>query len=114
MDTIEFMNVIVSVLSGLAVCIPLVIQLTKYIKALVQEKNWNTLLKFVIELMEDAEEMFDDGASRKEWVLHMITSSSTYINYNIDIEVVSKMIDDLCSMTKVVNPPSRENETVSK
>lgn len=114
MDTMEWVNIIVSILSGVAACIPLVIKLVQYVKEAAKEKNWNTLLKLVMELMQDAEEMFEDGASRKEWVLHMVTSSADYINYDIDIEVVSKMIDDLCAMTKVVNPPSVENETVSE
>ena len=33
----------------------------------------------------------------------MVESTATTINYPIDMEVVSALIDQLCSMSKVVN-----------
>lgn len=96
-------TIIVSILSGLAACIPLVIQLVKYVKRSVEEKNWNQLLKLVTNLMEEAEKKFATGAERKEWVLAMVKASADTINYPINLEEVSKLIDSLCDMSKIVN-----------
>ena len=101
----QFMELIITVLSGLTVCIPLVVKLVEYVQKATKEKNWNNLLKLVIELMETAETQFDNGADRKTWVLETVKTSAEFINYDIDINVVSKLIDSLCDMTKVVNPP---------
>lgn len=35
----------------------------------------------------------------------MIKASANEVNYDIDMEAVSKLIDDLCSMPKKVNAP---------
>lgn len=96
-------TIIVSILSGLAACIPLVIQLVKYVKKSVEEKNWNQLLNLVTNLMEEAEKKFATGAERKEWVLAMVKASADAINYPINLEEVSKLIDSLCDMSKIVN-----------
>ena len=34
-----------------------------------------------------------------------VKASADTVNYDIDMDVVSKMIDDLCAMSKVVNAP---------
>ena len=96
-------TIIVSILSGLAACITLVIQLVKYVKKSVEEKNWNQLLNLVTNLMEEAEKKFATGAERKEWVLAMVKASADTINYPINLEEVSKLIDSLCDMSKIVN-----------
>lgn len=102
----EWAKYIVSILSGLAATIPLVIQLVKYVKQAIKEKNWNQMLKMVMGYMETAEEKFSTGAERKEWVLAMVKASADTVNYDIDLEVVSRLIDSLCSMSKVVNAPT--------
>ncbi len=107
----EWMNYVVSILSGLAIAIPLVIKLVEYVKKAIQEKNWNKLLDLTMSLMEEAEKKFDDGATRKEWVLAMVKASADSINYNIDIEAVSDLIDSLCAMSKVVNYESTSVES---
>lgn len=96
-------NIIISILSGLAACIPLVVQLVKYVKKAIEEKNWNQLLKLVMNLMEEAEKKFDTGAERKEWVMSMVKASASSINYEIDMDAVSSLIDSLCDMSKIVN-----------
>ena len=103
----QLIECIVQILSGLVVLIPLVIKLIEYVKKATKEKNWNQLLKLVIELMETAEGKFTDGATKKEWVLQMIQASSDTINYDIDIEEVGKLIDSLCDMSNIVNAPTK-------
>ena len=96
-------NIIVSILTGIATAIPLIVQLVKYVKQAVQEKNWNQLVAMVMKLMEEAEKKFETGADRKEWVMTMIKASSDSINYPVDMDAISALIDSLCDMSKVVN-----------
>lgn len=96
-------NIIVSILSGLSVCIPLVIELVKYVQKAVKERNWGQIVKLVTDLMMEAEKNFETGAERKKWVMSMIESSASSINYDIDMEEISKLIDSLCDMSKIVN-----------
>lgn len=99
----DWINCAISILSGLAVAIPLVIKLVEYVQKSIKEKNWNKLLELVMNLMKEAEGKFDTGATRKEWVITMVKSSAESINYDVDIEAVGELIDSLCNMSKVVN-----------
>ncbi len=103
MTNVEWVNVIVSILSGLAVTIPLVCKLVEYVKKAIEEKNWGQLVTLIMGYMEEAEKKFATGAEKKEWVMGMVESTAATINYPIDMEVVSALIDQLCSMSKVVN-----------
>lgn len=102
----EWINYAVSVLSGLAVAIPLVIKLVEYVRKAVREKNWNQVLKLVMDLMTEAEKKFETGAEKKEWVLAMIKASADSINYDIDTNAIGELIDSLCDMSKAVNAPT--------
>lgn len=102
----EWINYVVSILSGLAVAIPLVVKLVEYVKKAVKEKNWSQVLKLVMNLMTEAEKKFETGAEKKEWVLAMIKASADSINYDIDTNAISELIDSLCDMSKAVNAPS--------
>ena len=102
MDT-EWVRLIVSVLSGLAATIPLVVQLVKYVQRAVKEKNWPQVVNLVMSYMERAEAMFEKGADRKEWVLAMVKASADTIKYEINMDEISALIDSLCDMSKVVN-----------
>ena len=99
----DWVDIVVSILSGLAVTIPLVVELVKYVQKAIQEKNWNNLLKMVMDLMAQAEKNFDNGADRREWVINMVMQSANTINYPMDEEALGKLIDSLCDLTKQVN-----------
>lgn len=105
----EWYEILVSVLSGLAVAIPLVIELIRYVEKAVKEKNWGKLVALVVNLMQEAEAKFTDGAEKREWVICMVKASADTINYPIDVEVIGQLIDDLCAMTKIVNPPANKD-----
>lgn len=107
----QIVSIIVAILMGLATCFPLAVKLYQTVKEAAQEKNWTHLLGLVVELMEEAETKFADGATRKEWVMAMVQTSAEYINYPVDTEALSEMIDALCDMTKIVNPPAIEEPT---
>lgn len=106
----EWYEILIEILSGLIIMIPLVVKLVEYVKAAVMERNWNDLLVLVMNLMKEAEGKFDNGADRKNWVLMAVKASADTINYNIDMDKVAKLIDDLCDMTRVVNPPVVDNK----
>ena len=108
MNIEQWVSLIVAILSGIATAIPLVVQLVRYIKKATKEKNWNAVLVIVMDLMKQAEENFDNGADRKEWVLSMIESMKDSINYDIDMTQIANLVDALCSLTKKVNAPTKE------
>ena len=110
MNAEQIINLIVAILAGLATYITLAYNLVKYVKKAAQEKNWNALLGLVMELMEQAEKKFADGATRKEWVMAMVQTSAEYINYPVDIQALSDLIDNLCNLAKKVNSPETTNE----
>ncbi len=101
----EWLRLIASVVAGLATAVPLVIKLVEYVQKAVKEKNWNRMLDLVMQLMETAETKFESGAEKKEWVLAMVKASADTINYDIDMDAISELIDSLCAMSKVVNAP---------
>ena len=100
---IELTDVIITIISGMAVCIPLVVKLVEYVQQATKSKNWTQMLQLVMSLMEEAEEKFEQGVDKKDWVLGMIEASAESINFDIDINIISKMIDSICNMTKNVN-----------
>lgn len=104
----KWYEILIEILSGLIIMIPLVVKLVEYVKAAAMEKNWQDLLTLIMNLMEEAEGKFDNGADRKNWVLMAVKASADTINYPIDMNKVSELIDNLCAMTKVVNPPKTE------
>ena len=99
----NYIQLIPSIVAGLLTAIPLVIKLVEFVQKAIKEKNWNILLNMVMNYMAIAEEKFETGAERKEWVLAMIEESAATINYDIDMIVISDLIDNLCSMSKKVN-----------
>ena len=104
----KWYEALVSILSGLAVAIPLVVQLVKYVEKAVKEKNWGDLIELVTNLMAEAEGKFDTGSERKDWVLTCVKASADTINYDINIDEVSELIDKLCALSKKVNAPKTE------
>ena len=108
----EWYEIVISICSGLAVAIPLVVELVKWIGRAIKEKNWGALVKLVMRFMEEAEAKFQTGAEKKNYVMLAIKASADTINYQIDMDIVSKLIDDLCTMSKVVNPPKEEQAQV--
>ena len=53
------------ILVGVAVLIPLVIALIKYVKKAADDKNWNIIVKMVLDLMVQAEKDYSTGAEKK-------------------------------------------------
>ena len=103
MSVEQIVNLVVAVLAGLATCIPLAMKLIQYVKKATQEKNWAGLLDLVMKLMEQAEKKFADGVTRKEWVMAMVQTSAEYVQYPMNVQALSEMIDQLTNLTKNVN-----------
>lgn len=107
MDLTEILKLILAIIAGIATAIPLIVKLVAYVKACAKEKNWSKMLNLVMILMGEAEGMFADGAEKKAWVLQRLQLLSSTLDYDVDIDAVSKMIDALCEMSKNVNAPSK-------
>ena len=98
-----WIQAIISILSGIAILVPLVIKLIEYVQANAKEKNWSSLMVLVMNLMAQAEQMFDKGADKKEWVINELKAVANTLNYEIDWDVVSEMIDKICDVSKEIN-----------
>lgn len=102
----NWVEIVVSILSGLAVCIPLAIKLVEAAQKVIKEKNWSKLMQTAIELMSEAERKFSEGAAKKAWVMSGVEVAAKSIDYPYDDvakQKVSDMIDAICNASKVLN-----------
>lgn len=109
MDNITF-NHILSIVSGILTCIPLVYKIVTVVQENVKAKQWNQIVSLVTKFMVEAEGKFDNGTDRKTWVMGMVEASAKTVDCPIDMEKVSGLIDSLCAMSKVVNGPVEQIE----
>ena len=99
----NWINLIIAILSGLVTAIPLVVQLVKYVKAAIQEKNWSKVMQLVLNLMTEAERNYATGAERKKYVMDSIESIKDVLDYEVDMEAISAMIDAIVAASKTIN-----------
>ena len=99
----EWLELIIAILSGVAACIPLVIKLIDYVKALAKEKNWSKLIIIVSNFMAEAESLYSDGANKKEYVINSVLAIAKTIDYPVDKEMLGELIDSLTELSKKVN-----------
>lgn len=99
----DILELLIEILGGLVVIIPLVVKLVEYVKKSALEKNWNNLIRLLLNLIATAEEKFDNGADRKQWVIAMVQASANTINYPISEKELGDLIDNLVALTKKVN-----------
>lgn len=102
----EYVEFLIIGLPGAVAIVILTMQLVKYVQKAVKEKNWANLVTMVMNYMAEAERLFEEGADKKAWVMGMIQESAEQINYPIDADAISVLIDQLCDMSKKVNPPN--------
>ena len=106
MTYMDWIELGLNVLAGLAVAIPAVISLINFVKAIEKEKNWSSLLSLVLGYMETAETNFQKGADRKEWVMSMMRQSAAAVNFDYDEEAekkISALIDSICDTARKIN-----------
>lgn len=104
----EILELIAIILAGVATAIPLISKLVQLVQENVKQRNWTKLVEIVLELMTDAEGMFTRGTDRKDWVMQGVAKWAGVLNYDIDEDALSALIDSLCDMSKVVNAPTEE------
>lgn len=91
------------ILVGLAVLIPMMIALIKYVNKAAEDKNWNIIVKMVLDLMVQAEQDYSTGAERKEFVMNQLKVMAKTVDFEIDWDKVSDLIEALCDMAHEVN-----------
>ena len=99
----DWLQTIIYLLPTITTLVVLVCKLVQAVQKAIKEKNWNQLADMVMSYIMEAEEKFSDGATRKEWVMAMVTNSAELVNYDINMDEVSELIDKLCAMAKKVN-----------
>ena len=106
MDFNYWIQIAISILSGIAVAIPLIIKLVNVVKDSVKEKNWNLSMKMTMDYMTEAEKNIASGAERKQWVMSMVIASAANINYTMtddDVKKIEDLIDAICDASKILN-----------
>ena len=98
-----WVQIIIPIFTGLVACVPLAIKLVEWIQKASKEKNWTSLMQLVLKLMEEAETNYATGAERKEYVMDSINAIKGTLNYDVDMTVVSEMIDSIIEATKKIN-----------
>lgn len=99
----KWVELIIAVLSGLVATIPLVVQLVKYVKAAIQEKNWSKVMQLVLNLMTEAEKNYATGAERKKYVMDSVESIKDVLEYEVDMNDISSMVDAIVAASKTIN-----------
>lgn len=117
MDFNYWIQIVISILSGIAVAIPLIIKLIEVVKKATKEKNWNLLLKMTMDYMTEAEKNIASGAERKEWVMSMVIASAANINYPMtddDVKKIEDLIDAICDASKILNNSEERNKALKE
>ena len=117
MDFNYWIRIAISILSGIAVAIPLIIKLVNVVKDSVKEKNWNLLMKMTMDYMTEAEKNIASGAERKEWVMSMVIASAANINYPMtddDVKKIEDLIDAICDASKILNHSANKDAALKE
>ena len=72
-------------------------------KVLFKEKNWSKLIVVVSNFMAEAETLYPDGASKKDYVINSVMAIAKIIDYPIDKDMLGELIDNLVKLSKKVN-----------
>lgn len=99
-------ELISGIITGAVICIPILVALGRTITDYIKEKNWSAIVAFVLDYMAQAENLFENGADRKTWVMEMLEEAVIQLNYPYDDVArnkVSAMIDDICEASKIIN-----------
>ena len=96
---------VMSIIVGLAVSIPVVVELIRSVRQNVAEKRWDLLIKKVINFMVTAEEQFKLGSVKKDFVLVMAKAAAEELGAPFDEEKVGAMIDAMVELSKKINVP---------
>ena len=117
MDFNYWIQIAISILSGIAVAIPLIIKLVNVVKDSVKEKNWNLLMKMTMDYMTEAEKNIASGAERKEWVMSMVIASAVNINYPMtddDVKKIEDLMDAICDASKILNNSANKDAALKE
>lgn len=106
MGILKWIEILITVLAGLAACIPLVLKLVAVVKESAEKGNWNKIVKIVLEQMVEAEKNYTEGAAKKAWVMSQVRVLAKSLDYDyteIEEAKVSTMIDAICEASKIIN-----------
>jgi hypothetical protein len=96
-------NIVLPIISGLVAAIPLVIKLVEVSQRVIKEKNWTAVMQLVLKLMAEAEENYETGAEKKEYVLDSIKALQETLNYDVDLNAIGAMVDSIAKTSKHIN-----------
>ena len=96
-------TIILPILSGLVAAIPLVIKLVEYAQKARKEKNWGAVVQLALRLVAEAEQHYTNGEDKKNYVMSSIKAMENTLQYDIDENAISELIDAVVAATKKIN-----------
>ena len=96
-------TIILPIISGLVAAIPLVIKLVEYVQKARKEKNWGAVVQLALRLMAEAEQNYTNGEDKKNYVMSSIKAMENTLQYDIDENAISELIDAVVAATKKIN-----------
>lgn len=100
---ITILEFLAAIAAGVATALPLISKLLKTVDELRRSRNWGNLLGIVTDLMAEAENQLNAGTDKKAFVLAGVETLASSVDYEIDMDELSELIDSLCEMSKKVN-----------
>lgn len=111
-DFLKIVSVCTSSIISVCIVVTLIVKPIRSKLILLVKKTLNIaevkLFNIIMEPMGKAETKFNDGATRKEYVMASVKASTNTINYDVNMGGISALIDGLCEMTKVINSPAKK------
>ena len=98
-----WVQIIIPIFTGLVAAIPLVIKLIEYVQKVNKEKNWKAVVQLVLKLMTEAEQLYENGAEKKAYVISSIKTMESTLQYDIDEKAIGALIDAVVAATKKIN-----------
>ena len=95
-----WLGFIIALCAAIVTLVPLGIKLYRHLSDATNSGDWSTIITLLIKLMGEAKDKFEHGAEKKEWVMGQLRVIAHELNYNLDEEAVSKLIDAICDLGK--------------
>ena len=68
-----------------------------------KEKNWGAVVQLALRLMAEAEQNYTNGEDKKNYVMSSIKAMENTLQYDIDENAISELIDAVEAATKKIN-----------
>lgn len=104
--TQDIIKLVLQCIITLSAVIPLIMALIRYVNKYRSKSGWDKLVQLVMDLCVQAENNFEKGSDKKNWVISMVQKLSSSIDYDIsndDLKKIELLIDDIIETANDIN-----------